>query len=279
MEINWFPGHMAKSSREIEANLSVSDCVIYVLDCRAVRSCFNPTFDRIINVPVVYVLNKADTVPQEVAAAWVRALGVNGNTALATDGTDSSTRKGLLGAVRSVCSPTLEKQRKRGLNEHLRAMVVGVPNTGKSTLINSLCGKARLDTGNKAGVTRSVKWARVDSTLDVLDTPGTLYPKIADRKTGENLAVIGSIRDEVLSAPELAVALIDRLNAIDPDILANRFGRALTATYDGLEAIAVARGYKMRGGLPDADRAAAALIDDFRKGRLGKIALECADAE
>ncbi len=279
MEINWFPGHMAKSSREIEANLSVSDCVIYVLDCRAVRSCFNPTFDRIINVPVVYVLNKADTVPQEVAAAWVRALGVNGNTALATDGTDSSTRKRLLGAVRSVCSPTLEKQRKRGLNEHLRAMVVGVPNTGKSTLINSLCGKARLDTGNKAGVTRSVKWARVDSTLDVLDTPGTLYPKISDRKTGENLAVIGSIRDEVLSAPELAVALIDRLNAIDPHILANRFGRALTATYDGLEAAAVARGYKMRGGLPDADRAAAALIDDFRKGRLGKIALEYADAE
>lgn len=275
MEINWFPGHMAKSAREIESNLKAADCVVYVLDSRAVKSCFNPTFDRMISLPTVYVINKIDTVTKEVADSWVKALSTNGNIAVAVEGMGSACRKKLLAAIKTACADTLAKQRKRGINEHVRAVVLGVPNTGKSTVINSLCGKARLVTGDRAGVTRAAKWARVDESLDVLDTAGTLYPKITDRRVGENLAIIGSIKDEVLDVTELACALISRLNDIDESILSARFGRSISPQ-TGLEEIAAARGYRIRGGEYDTDRAAAALIDDFRKGRLGKIALETA---
>ncbi len=278
MEINWFPGHMAKSTRDIENAMKIADCVVYVLDGRAVRSCFNPKFDGMIKAPIVYVINKADCIPTDVASGWINRLSTGGNAAIATLGTDSSTRAKLSAAIKKVCAPTLDRQRKRGLNAHIRAVVVGVPNTGKSTLINSLCGKARLVTGNKAGVTRTATWARADSMLDVLDTPGTLYPKITDRKIGENLAVIGSIRDEVLDITEIAEALISRLDEIDPDILSSRYG-APSGDESMLTHIARTRGCKTRGGELDIERAAAMLTDDFRKGRLGKIALERADCE
>lgn len=273
MDINWFPGHMARSMRDIEGNLGSSDCVLYVLDCRAVRSCFNPTFDRMITVPTVYVLNKADTVPENVVSGWIDKLNGSNTIAVAVDGTSCSCRKTLLTAIKRACAATLERQRNRGLNSHLRAMVVGVPNTGKSTIINSLCGATKRDTGDRAGVTTASVWARVDNTLDVLDTPGTLYPKITDNVIGENLAIIGSIRDEIVDKTELAVVLISRLNEIDESILAARYGCSVAGA-EGLEAIAKKRGFKLRGGECDIDRAAIAVIDDFRKGRLGKIALE-----
>ncbi len=276
MEINWFPGHMAKSSRDIENALAASDCAVYVLDARAVKSCFNPSFDALIKLPVVYVINKADFVPTDAAEAWVRRLTVGNNIAIATDGTASSCRNKLIAAVKRACAPKIERMKKRGLNTHLRAVVVGVPNTGKSTLINSMCGKARLTTGNRAGVTKTSVWARVDGTLDVLDTPGTLYPKIADRRIGENLAIIGSIRDEVLDITEIAEALVSRLDSIDTQILSRRYGEVQGGA-DRLSQIATARAYKIRGGELDLTRAAATLVDDFRKGRLGKIALERAD--
>lgn len=276
MDINWFPGHMAKSMRDIESNLKACDCVLYVLDSRAVRSCFNPSFDALINIPIVYVLNKTDTVEASVTAGWLEKLDRNGNIAVAVEGTSSACRKRLLAAVKKGCAATVERQKRRGINEHARAMVLGVPNTGKSTLINSLCGKARLVTGNRAGVTRSVGWARVDGTLDLLDTPGTLYPKITDRRVGENLAIIGSVKDEVIDTAELAVALVSRLNELDAGILVARYGEAVEASAYGLEYIAKKRGFKARGGEYDIDRAAAAIIDDYRKCRLGKIALEYA---
>lgn len=276
MEINWFPGHMAKSTREIENSLRACDCVLYVLDSRAVRSCFNPNFDRMITVPIVYVLNKIDTVQPETVKEWSDKLAVGGSIAVAVEGTGSACRKKLLVAIKRACGTKLERQRARGLNEHIRAVVLGVPNTGKSTVINSLCGKARLVTGDRAGVTRAAQWARVDNALDVLDTPGTLYPKITDRIIGENLAIIGSIKDEVLDAQELAVALIDRLNAIDASLLEARYGKPISVD-DGLDTIARIRGFRVRGGDTDADRAAAALLDDYRKCRLGKIALERAN--
>lgn len=275
MDINWFPGHMAKSTREIENNLKTVDCAVYVLDSRAVRSCFNPSFDSIIRIPVVYVLNKTDTVTEACVNGWISKLTQKDRIAVAVEGNSASCKKKLLAAIKRACAPTLERQRSRGLNEHIKAVVIGVPNTGKSTVINSLCGKARLITGDRAGVTRTAMWARVDSTLDVLDTPGTLYPKITDRTVGENLAIIGSIKDEVLDVAELATALISRLNGIDNSILIGRYGCEID-TQSGLEKIAQSRGFRVRGGEFDTDRAAAALIDDYRKGRLGKVALESA---
>lgn len=275
MDINWFPGHMAKSTREIEANLKTADCAVYVLDSRAVLSCFNPAFDGMINIPVVYVLNKCDTVSVDCVNGWIAKLSGNNREVIALEGNSASCKKKLLPAIKRACAHVLERQRNRGLNEHIKAVVIGVPNTGKSTIINSLCGKARLTTGDRAGVTRAATWARVDATLDVLDTPGTLYPKITDRRIGENLAIIGSIKDEVLDVTELAVALMNRLNGIDKSILVGRYGGEVD-TADGLENIAASRGFRIRGGEYDIDRAATALIDDYRKGRLGKIALEYA---
>lgn len=277
MEINWFPGHMAKSTRAIEENLKVADCVVYVLDSRAVRSCFNPTFDRLIAVPILYVLNKTDTVDGRVTDGWLKKLTSDGKCAVAVDGTDCACRKKLLAAIKQLCAETLDRQRRRGINAHIRVVVLGVPNTGKSTIINSLCGKGSLETGNRAGVTRAARWVRVDETLDVLDTPGTLYPKITDRVIGENLAIIGSVKDEVVEKTELATVLISRLNSIDGNILSCRYGKPIDLC-NGVEVIAETRGFKIRGGMLDIDRAAATLLDDFRKGRLGKVALECADA-
>ncbi len=280
MEINWFPGHMNKSMREIENNLGVSDCAVYVLDARAVLSCFNPSFDEKINIPIVYVLNKADIAPSDVVNGWLNKLSGDKCAAVATDGTDVSTRKKLIASIKSVCAETIDKQKRRGLNEHLRAIVLGVPNTGKSTIINTLCGKSRLNTGDRAGVTRSATWCRVDNTLDVLDTPGTLYPKIFDRRVGVNLAIIGSIKDEVVDVTELACALVSRLRTIAPEAVEVRYGFDINSAdddYTALEMIAVKRGFKIRGGSPDVERAAAAVIDDYRKCRLGKIALERCD--
>ncbi|MCH5155207.1 MAG: ribosome biogenesis GTPase YlqF [Clostridiales bacterium] len=275
MDINWFPGHMAKSTREIEANLKTADCAVYVLDSRAVLSCFNPAFDNMINIPIVYVLNKCDTVTTDCVNGWIAKLSEKNRIAVALEGNSASCKKKLLPAIKRACAAVLSRQRTRGLNEHIKAVVIGVPNTGKSTIINSLCGKARLVTGDRAGVTRAATWARVDTTLDVLDTPGTLYPKITDRRVGENLAIIGSIKDEVLDISELAVALIDRLNGIDVNILIARYGCEVDVV-EGPEKIAVSRGFRIRGGQPDTERAAAAIIDDYRKGRLGKVALEYA---
>ncbi len=239
-EINWFPGHMARSTREIESSLKAADCVLYVLDCRAVRSCFNPKFDAMLSVPVIYVLNKADTAPVAAVNAWTDKLSTGGNAAVAIEGTSSASRKVLLAAIKRVCAAT---------------------------------------------------WCRVDETLDVLDTPGTLYPKITERTVGENLAIVGSIKAEVVDVAELALALIERLDAIDRTILSARYGSAIdddggaddgheefvSAAWSKLERIASARGFRTRGGGHDTERAAAAVIDDFRKGRLGRIALELAD--
>lgn len=273
MQINWFPGHMAKSTREITQNLEVCDCVVYVLDSRAVRSCFNPDFDAVINVPILYVLNKADMAPQAAVKAWTAALASNDCGIVAVGAINAVSRNSLLAAVKEAAKARLEKQKNRGLNAHIRAMVIGVPNTGKSTLINLLCKNSALETGNKAGVTRNARWARVDGMLDLLDTPGTLYPKIHNRTVAENLAIIGSIKDELIDFCEIAIALIERLNKLQPDVLCDRYN-CIETGMDGLEQIAKNRGYKARGGVFDTERAAHALIDDFRKGRLGKIALE-----
>lgn len=276
MDINWFPGHMAKSMRDIESSLKACDCVLYVLDSRAVRSCFNPSFDKLIDIPTVYILNKSDVVAKACTDGWIAKLGKRGYTAISVEGNSSACRKSILAAVKNACASVLEKQKSRGVLEHVRAMVLGVPNTGKSTVINTLCGRAKLVTGNRAGVTRSVGWSRVDASLDVLDTPGTLYPKITDRRIGENLAIIGSIKDEVIDRAELAAALINRLNAIDAEILRSRYGETVDAE-NGLTVIAQKRGFKIRGGEADSERAAVALLDDYRKCRLGKIALEYAE--
>lgn len=279
MVINWFPGHMTKSLRMMDGNIKNIDAVVYVLDARAPISCMNPELDRVImDKPVIFVLNKADLVPVEILNKWISYLQRDGRVAIKLQATTFKSGKVIVERLQTLCSAKLARYKAKGINGVIRAMVVGVPNTGKSTIINNLCSKAKAITGNRAGVTRGKQWVRVSTYLDLLDTPGTLYPKLENQNVALNLAFIGSIRDEVLDKYELSLELINKLNGIDETILQNRYNiQTSPEPTVMLEAIAKSRGYFMRGGDIDIDRATNTVIDDFRKGKLGKIILESPD--
>ncbi len=278
MHIQWFPGHMAKSLREIEANLPLADVVLYVLDARAPRACLNPVFNEMAaHKPVIYVLNKADLVTGASVSAWVGELSQGGRAAVAVTGTASGAAQKILPLIQKMAAEKRAKYQNKGIRISLRGIVIGVPNTGKSTLINTFCGKAKTVTGNRPGVTRGKQWVRVSEYFELLDTPGTLYPKLSDQAAARHLAYIGSIKDEVTDIPALSRDFLGELSALCPSALKDRYG----VVYDGdpdtaFEEIARARGLLHKGGAPDTERAAAAVLDDFRKGRLGKIALETA---
>ncbi len=276
MEINWYPGHMTKSMRMIEDEVKLVDAIIYVLDSRAPMSCINPQFDKFIGAkPTVYLLNKADLCEKADVEAWKARLKGENKTAIAVNSTSSGSSAAVVSAVKTLCADKINKLRSKGVKATVRAMILGVPNTGKSTLCNNLCGKAKAITGNRAGVTRGKQWVRVSDSVEVLDTPGTLYPKLSDRDIAKKLAYIGSIKDEVVDSFELASEFIKDLGALYPDALFVRYGIEDTADpRKALDEIAKRRGFMFKGGEVDAERAAVAVIDDFRKGRLGKLVLE-----
>ena len=276
--IHWFPGHMTKALRLIEANAGLCDVIVYVLDSRAPYSCLNPSLDSVIGgKPIVYALNKADlTLPSKLRDVAAR-LTVRGNIAAAIDSTKSNDAKIVVSLIKRICKARLDKFAVKGVKIALRAMVVGVPNSGKSTLINNLAGLSKTVVGNRPGVTRGKQWVRVDDYLEVLDTPGTLYPKIEDQETAYKLAAIGSIKDDVVDTNELAVRVIKMLDGTDPAIINTRYNIARDDGINGDELVAMIakkRGYLMQGGVADIDRASAAIVDDLRKGRLGKVFLD-----
>ena len=274
--INWYPGHMTKSIRMIEENIRLIDCLVYVLDARAPRSCINPDFERyILRLPVVYVLNKADLADPAQTEKWKRKLTGERSVAVVTNASASKSCAVIVTEIRRLCSEKISRYAAKGVKTSVKAMVLGVPNTGKSTIINNLIGKAKAITGNKAGVTRGKQWFKVNDTVEVLDTPGTLYPKLSDQTVARRLAYLGSIKDEVVDGYELAIELIRDLDAVRPDAITERYG--FTPAGDGesdVTSVAKSRGFLLRGGDADLDRASVALIDDFRKGRLGRITLD-----
>lgn len=276
MELHWFPGHMTKSLRMIRENVKLVDVIFYVVDARAPISCINPSFSPLIeNKKVVYIINKADLVEPIDIDRFLCYLKSIGDDAIALNSTLSKSSRQLLDIVKKSCLDKIEKYKRKGVNATIRAMVIGVPNCGKSTLINNLCGKASALTGNKAGVTRGKQWVRINDFFEVLDTPGTLYPKLNDQVAALRLAFIGSIKDEVVDKNELAYMFIKELISIDPKILINKYNIVLSDDIDHVMSdIARNRGYLLKGNIPDIDRACVALIDDFRKGRLGKICLD-----
>lgn len=274
--INWYPGHMTKSIRMIEENLKLVDAILYVLDSRAPYSCINPNFNSLIQgMPTVYVLNKAELGSRSEVNDWLKYLSTDKSAAIACTGTSSNSTAPLVGIIKKLCEKRLEKYKAKGVKITLKAMVLGVPNTGKSTIINSLCGSARALTGNMPGVTRGKQWVKINDFLELLDTPGTLYPKLSDQTVAKHLAYLGSIKDQVVDVVELAIELIKELEEINSNILINRYNVSLDGKeVDVLERIAISRGFILRGSLPDIDRAASAILDDFRKGRMGQITLD-----
>lgn len=276
-KINWFPGHMTKALRAMEDEAKNVDMIIYVLDARAPKSCVNPEFIKIIgNKPILYILNKSDMVEEKDLQPFLNYFNTSNSIAIVLDSTKTGAIKQIEPIMVNLCKEKIEKYKQKGFKINLRAMVLGVPNSGKSTLINNLCGAKKTITGNKAGVTRGKQWLALKNGFELLDTPGTLYPKISNQQVALNLAFIGSIKNEVLDINELAVDFLNFCKKHYFENLKAKYGltdNSLTAI-EMIEHIASYKHYLLKGAEPDYDRTCIAIIDDFRKGKLGKIILD-----
>ena len=274
--IQWFPGHMTKAMRMMQEHLSLVDGVIFVLDARCPASSFNPKLKKLAaGKPVLFVLNKGD-LADERADILLKIIRDKGVAAVKINAVHSSSRRDIAGAIAKLVAEKRERALEKGYNRIFRFMVAGVPNTGKSTLINLLAGEARAETGNKAGVTRGKQWVRCDG-FDLLDTPGTMPPAFENQTLALRLAFVGSVNDDILDLDDIALALLQALAEKYPARLAERYGISGGEPLDMLEQVCKKRGFMMRGGEFDYERAERAVIDDFRKGKLGRITLDTPD--
>ena len=277
MNYQWYPGHMTKAKRMMKENIKLIDLIIELVDARIPMSSRNPDIDELgKGKSRIILLNKSDLADAGQNQEWESFFKEKGYFVQQLNAKTGAGIKNIQALVQESCKEKIERDRKRGIiNRPVRAMVVGIPNVGKSTFINSFAGKACAKTGNKPGVTKGKQWIRLNKNLELLDTPGILWPKFEDQKIGERLALIGSINDEILHVDELAVALIRNLKNSYLDLLEKRYDITIDEdAYDTLKKIAIARKCLQKGELPDVDRASSMLLEDFRSGKLGRITLE-----
>ena len=278
MIIQWFPGHMTKALRLMEKERKVVDAILYVLDSRAPFSCVNPKFPSVVgDKPIIYVFNKCDMADKEKVDKWCEYFKKENTKCITCDSTTSGSGKKIESAIKELLKGKIEKFKEKGINTTLRAMVIGVPNCGKSTLINNLCGKSKTVTGNKPGVTKGKQWVKIASGIELLDMPGTLWPAFDNTQVAKHLAYIGSIKEEVLDIPELSLEFIKDMRNLDKKILENRYNISIEddmTNLEVLEEICSSRKYLVRGGDYDYDRGAFAIISDFKHGKMGNITLE-----
>lgn len=277
MNIQWYPGHMTKARRMMQENIKLIDLVIELVDARIPMSSRNPEIDELgKNKARLILLNKSDLAEDKWNDAWMEYFKEKGYSVVKVNSKKGGGIKSIQGVIQEACKEKIERDRKRGiLNRPVRAMVVGIPNVGKSTFINALAGKACAKTGNKPGVTKGKQWIRLNKNVELLDTPGILWPKFEDQTVGLRLAYIGSIKDEILNTEELSAELIQFLEVSYPGILAEKYGIEETGNgFADLSKIAESRHCLVRGNELDTEKAARMLLDDFRNGRLGKITLE-----
>lgn len=277
MHIQWYPGHMTKAMRMMQEAVKQVDCIIYVLDSRAVESCINPKFDELIkDKPVLYVLGKSDLVEQDDIKKWSKYFSSQGKDFVIADNISGKQRGIIIDKLKKINSEMLEKYAQKGAKKSIRAMVVGVPNTGKSTLINSLCASKKTITGNRPGVTRGKQWVSLAEGVELLDTPGAVPPAFEDQQRALHLAFIGSIKEEILPIDELAIEIINYFRTHDTKAFCDRY-KLQNIPEDNVEAfdmIAKNRGYLLGKKGYDYERTAKALITDFRSQKLGKIMLD-----
>ena len=280
MNINWYPGHMTKAKRMMQENLILIDLVIEVLDARIPLSSRNPDIQEMAkNKSRIVLLNKSDLADPKENKSWMKYFEAQGAHALEINAKSGAGVKEIKGLVEIACKEKMERDKKRGIvNRPIRAMVVGIPNVGKSTFINAFAGKACTKTGNKPGVTKGKQWIRLGKNLELLDTPGILWPKFEDRQAGINLAFIGSINDEIIVLDELAYELLTCIRDRYPGALAQRFGISEEGTApELLERIAESRKCYAKGEILDIEKAAGILMDEFRNGKIGRMSLEVAE--
>ena len=277
MNIQWYPGHMTKARRMMEEDIKLIDLVIELVDARLPLSSRNPDIDNLAkNKARLILLNKADLADERANNQWTEYFKEKGLFVVKLDSRSGAGMKSINGVIQEACKEKIERDRKRGIiNRPVRAMVVGIPNVGKSTFINSYAKKACAKTGNKPGVTKGKQWIKLNKNLELLDTPGILWPKFEDQQIGLRLAMAGSINDEILNIAELAVELIKFLVKEYPGTIMDRYGVSEDMKeLDLLEQIGIKRGCLKKGNTIDIDKAADIIVDEFRAGKLGRISLE-----
>ena len=277
--INWYPGHMAKTRRLIDENLKLIDVVVEILDARVPVSSRNPDFDTLFaSKPRVVVMNKFDLADERATAAWEKWYRDNGTRVLLSNSLNGKGVDRLAGEVKLAIADKLARDAARGVTKAVRLMVVGIPNVGKSSLINRLAGRASAKTGDRPGVTRGKQWIRLKNGMELLDTPGILWPKFEDQRTGMHLAFIGSIRDEIMDVETLACHLLEYLRDYYAPLLVQRYKLdgdiSALEGYELLEYIGKKRGFVVSGGEIDTYRAANVILDEFRAAKIGRVTLE-----
>ena len=277
MNYQWYPGHMTKAKRMMEENIKLIDLIIEVVDARMPISSRNPDIGQLgKNKARLLLLNKSDLADPDQNEAWSRFFQEKGFHVLKLNSRSGSGVKGVLPLVMEACKEKIERDKRRGIkNRPVRAMVVGIPNVGKSTFINAFAGKACTKTGNKPGVTKGKQWIRINKSLELLDTPGILWPKFEDQQVGARLAMVGSIKDEILNLEELSLELLKYLHRDYPGLLKARYEiEESPEPLTMLEQIASNRKCIQKGGELDYGKAAGILLEEFRNGKIGRITLE-----
>ena len=277
MHFQWYPGHMTKAKRMMQENIKLIDLVIELVDARVPISSRNPDIDELgKNKSRLILLNKSDLADERQNEAWKTYFQAKGFYVVKVDSRNGSGMKAINNVIQEACKEKMERDRKRGiLNRPVRAMVAGIPNVGKSTFINTFAGKACAKTGNKPGVTKGKQWIRLNKSVELLDTPGILWPKFEDQEVGMRLAYIGSIKDDILNIEELALGLIGYLQEFYPAALKERYSvEEGQKPLDILTAVAKARGCLKKGEELDYEKASRLLLEEFRSGKLGKVTLE-----
>lgn len=278
MAINWFPGHMKKTQREIKENLKLVDAVIEIRDARIPRSSANPDIDKLLqNKPRIILLNKKDLTEKKITNEWINYLTKDNVKVLEVNCLQGEGLKNIKPLLMELLKEKHDRLKAKGMAKIVtRVMVVGIPNCGKSTLINKLAKNNIAKTGDRPGVTKSKQWIKTSLDIELLDTPGVLWPKFEDEEVALNLAFTGAIKDEVMDIEELAYKLVERLQKYYPESLKERYKieEIFEDPLDTLNAIARKRGCLVRGGEIDYNRISVILLDEFRGGKIGKITLE-----
>ena len=277
--IQWFPGHMAKTLRLMETEIRNVDCVLQILDARIPLSSLNPEIERITSgKPHLYIMNKADLADPDITAQWLAYFKSAGAGCLPMNSKQSGKAGAVKGPIEKELSALMERRRKKGMiGARIRVMVVGIPNVGKSTFINTFAGSARAKAADRPGVTKGKQWVSTEK-FDLLDMPGVLWKKFDSKTIASNLAFIGSIKDDILDVEELAMNLLDEVRRNYPDLVAQRYKldaeTLALPPYELMEAIGRKRGLLVRGGEVNTERCAVMLVDEFRACKWGRISLE-----
>ena len=277
MDYQWYPGHMTKAKRQMQEDIKLIDLVIELVDARVPLSSRNPDIDDLgKNKARLILLNKSDLADDDQNEKWIEYFKEKGYHALKINSKNKSGIKEINNVVNEACKEKFERDRKRGIkNRPVRAMVVGIPNVGKSTFINAYAGRNCAKTGKKPGVTKGKQWIKLSKTLELLDTPGILWPKFEDQAIGLKLALIGSINDNILDVSDMAYEFVKILNNSYENAIPNRFGvEKNDDPLKMLEGIAEVRGCKLKGNILDLEKASSILLEEFRSGKLGKITLD-----